>query len=311
MKRAIVAGGAGFIGSHLAERLVSEGYDVTVVDDLSSGLVSNISSIRDRIEFIKSDIQDFDYSEHFDLMINLASRASRIEWETYPVEVALSNSLGNNNLIRLALKNSATYIYASSSEVYGNPDVIPTPETYVGRVSTTGSRSPYDEGKRFGEALVKSYEREYGLKNIIVRFFNTFGPRMRAGNFYGRVVDRFIQQALNNDPITVYGDGKQTRSFTYISDSIEALMLIIRHGELKEVYNIGSDRETRIIDLANIVRRVCNSDSPIVFSPLPEDEPRRRSADISKIRNLGFIQMVDLESGIKIMKESMKSRTES
>jgi len=311
MKRVIVAGGAGFIGSHLAERLLSEGYDVTVVDDLSSGLLSNISSIRDRIEFIKSDIQDFDYVESFDLMINFASRASRAEWETYPVEVALSNSLGNNNLIRLALKNHATYIYASSSEIYGNPDVVPTPETYIGRVSTTGSRSPYDEGKRFGEALIKSYEREYGLKNIIVRFFNTYGPRMRAGNFYGRVVDRFIQQALTNDPITVYGDGKQTRSFIYISDSIEALMLIIRHGKLNEIYNVGNDRETRIIDLAEIVRKICDSDSSIVFNPLPDDEPKRRSADITKIRNLGFRQIVDLESGIKIMKESMKSRTES
>jgi len=311
MTRAIVAGGAGFIGSHLAERLVSEGYDVTVVDDLSSGLLSNITSIRDRIEFIRSDIQDFDYSEHFDLMINLASRASRIEWETYPVEVALSNSLGNNNLIRLTLKNSATYIYASSSEVYGNPDVIPTPETYVGRVNTTGSRSPYDEGKRFGEALVKSYEREYGLKNMIVRLFNTYGPRMRAGNFYGRVVDRFIQQALKNDPITVYGDGKQTRSFTYVTDSIEALMLIIRHGKFSEIYNVGSDEEIRIIDLAVIVRKICNSGSSIVFGPLPEDEPKRRSADITKIRNLGFRHKVDLESGIKIMKEHMKGRTES
>jgi len=311
MTRVIVAGGAGFLGSHLVERLASEGYDIAVVDDLSSGLESNLSHVIDKIEFIESDISDLDYTKPFDLMINLASRASRVEWETYPVEVALSNSLGSNNLIKLALKNHATYIYASSSEIYGNPDVVPTPESYIGRVSTVGSRSPYDEGKRFGEALVKSYEREYGLKNIIIRFFNTYGPRMRAGNFYGRVVDRFIQQALANDPITVYGDGKQTRSFTYVTDSIEAMILLIRKGKLNEIYNIGNDRETRIIDLAEMVRRICRSHSSISFSPIPDDEPKRRSADITKIRNLGFSHMVDLESGIKIMKEYMQIRTES
>jgi len=311
MTRVIVAGGAGFLGSHLVERLASEGYGIAVVDDLSSGLESNLSHVIDKIEFIESDISDLDYTKPFDLMINLASRASRVEWETYPVEVALSNSLGSNNLIKLALKNHATYIYASSSEIYGNPDVVPTPESYIGRVSTVGSRSPYDEGKRFGEALVKSYEREYGLKNIIIRFFNTYGPRMRAGNFYGRVVDRFIQQALANDPITVYGDGKQTRSFTYVTDSIEAMILLIRKGKLNEIYNIGNDRETRIIDLAEMVRRICRSHSSISFSPIPDDEPKRRSADITKIRNLGFSHMVDLESGIKIMKEYMQIRTES
>ena len=311
MTRVIVAGGAGFLGSHLVERLASEGYDIAVVDDLSSGLESNLSHVIDKIEFIESDISDLDYTKPFDLMINLASRASRVEWETYPVEVALSNSLGSNNLIKLALKNHATYIYASSSEIYGNPDVVPTPESYIGRVSTVGSRSPYDEGKRFGEALVKSYEREYGLKNIIIRFFNTYGPRMRAGNFYGRVVDRFIQQALADDPITVYGDGKQTRSFTYVTDSIEAMILLIRKGKLNEIYNIGNDRETRIIDLAEMVRSICRSNSSISFSPIPDDEPKRRSADITKIRNLGFSHMVDLESGIKIMKEYMQIRTEN
>ena len=311
MMRVVIAGGAGFLGSHLAERLVSEGYGVVVVDDLSSGLESNLSSIMDRIEFIKSDIADFDYSQPFDTMINLASRASRVEWETYPVEVALSNSLGNNNLIKHAIKNRALYVYASSSEIYGNPEIVPTPETYIGRVSTTGSGSPYDEGKRFGEALVKSYEGEYGLKNIIIRFFNTYGPRMRGGDFYGRVLDRFIQQAIGDKPITVYGDGMQTRSFTYISDSIDAIMLLLKKGKNGEVYNVGNDREIKILELAQMVKRICGSNSPILFGSIPEDEPKRRSADISRIRKLGFTHRIDLESGIRNMFDSMRKQPEN
>ncbi len=310
MKRVVVAGGAGFIGSHLSEKLLADGYEVTIVDDLSSGLERNISQIRNQVKFIKCDIAEFKSQEEFDIMINLASRASRVEWETYPVEVALSNSSGNNNLILQSLANKALYIYASSSEIYGNPDVIPTPEDYTGKVSTTGTRSPYDEGKRFGEALVKAYEREYGLSNIIIRFFNTYGPRMRGGDFYGRVLDRFIQQALAGNPITVYGDGTQTRSFTYISDTVEAIMLLIRKGERNRVYNIGNDRETRIIDLASMVKSVCRSNSQIIFTRIPEDEPRRRSADITKIKSLGFNHRVDLDNGIRKMVDFMKEYPE-
>ena len=301
MNTILIAGGAGFIGSFLTESLLEKGYEVTVVDDLSSGQESNLSKIRSSIEFIKSDISEFSSQKHFDIIVNLASRASRVEWETLPVEVALTNSKGNDNLIRLALRDKSLYVYASSSEVYGDPDVVPTPETYIGRVSTTGSRSPYDEGKRFGEALIKSYEREYGLKNIIVRLFNTYGPRMRGGDFYGRVVDIFVQQAIAGASITVYGDGKQTRSFTYISDSVHALETLISQGALGEVYNVGNDNETTILDLAYEVKRICNSNSPIEFKDLPEDEPRRRSADISRIRKLGFHHMVSLSKGIENM----------
>jgi len=309
MTRVLIAGGAGFLGSHLTERLLKEGYEVIVVDDLSSGLESNLSQVIDQIELIKYNITDLDYKKPFDILINLASRASRVEWETYPVEVALSNSVGNNNLIKLALRNKALYIYASSSEVYGNPDLVPTPETYLGRVSTTGTRSPYDEGKRFGEALVKSYEREYGLKNIIIRFFNTYGPRMRGGDFYGRVMDRFIQQAINREPITVYGDGCQTRSFTYVSDCIEAVSILIKKGIIGEIYNVGNDTETRILGLAKLVKKVSNSDSEIVFLPLPVDDPVRRSADITKLRNLNFYHRVSMEDGIRItVQKSWPSR---
>ena len=303
MKHVLIAGGAGFLGSHLAERLLKDGCEVTIVDDLSSGRETNISGIMDELEFIRSDISDLEYHKPLDIIVNFASRASRVEWETYPVEVALSNSLGNNNLIRLALRSKALYVYASSSEVYGNPDVFPTPETYLGRVNTTGSRSPYDEGKRFGEALVKAYEREYGLKNIILRFFNTYGPRMRGGDFYGRVVDRFIQQAIHGDPITVYGDGKQTRSFSYVSDVVEAVVILLNKGKSGEVYNIGNDAETSIIDFASMVRRICKSSSKIEFKPIPPDDPERRSADISKISALGFKHVVDLGNGVAMMAE--------
>lgn len=301
--RVIVAGGAGFLGSHLSEFLVNNGHEVVVVDNLSSGQEDNLKFILDKVKFIQSDISNFDYNGNIDVIINLASRASRVEWEKHPVEVALSNSLGNNNLIRLALKHKALYMYASSSEVYGNPDVIPTPETYLGRVNTIGSRSPYDEGKRFGEALVKAYEREYGLKNVIMRFFNTYGPRMRGGDFYGRVVDRFIHQAIEGEPITVYGDGSQTRSFTYVTDSVKAIYLLLQRGTSGQVYNVGNDKETQIIDLANIVREISNSNSEIKFHPLPEDDPKRRAADISKLRSLGFAHQIDLRQGLEKMIE--------
>ncbi|QRF74998.1 dTDP-glucose 4,6-dehydratase [Thermoplasmatales archaeon] len=301
MKTILIAGGAGFIGSHLTESLLDKGYNITVVDDLSSGLEKNLSKVRSKIKFVRSDISEFKSKEHYDVVVNLASRASRVEWETLPVEVALTNSIGNNNLIKLALREKSLYIYASSSEVYGDPDVVPTPETYVGRVSTTGSRSPYDEGKRFGEALTKGYEREYGLMNIIVRLFNTYGPRMRGGDFYGRVVDRFVQQAIAGIPITIYGDGKQTRSFTYVADSVNALETLIINGKHGEVYNVGNDVETTILDLANEVKRICKSSSPIKFMDLPDYEPRRRSADITKIKNLGFQHKVSLPEGIEKM----------
>ena len=306
MSKVIVAGGAGFIGSHLVERLLKDGFEVTVVDNLSSGRESNISGVRMKIEFVKSDISDFDYSERFDAIINLASRASRIEWEKYPVEVALSNSVGSNNLIKLALKYRALYVYASSSEVYGSASVVPTPETYVGSVSTTGSRSPYDEGKRFGEALVKSYEREYGLRSIIVRLFNTYGQRMRGGEFYGRVVDRFIQQALKNDPMTVYGDGTQTRSFAFVSDTVYALSTLLKKGSPGEIYNVGNDLETSILNLARIIVGITGSKSKMEFLSLPSDDPVRRSPDITKVRALGFSPRVSLNEGIRMtVKQNM------
>ncbi|MFG1391206.1 NAD-dependent epimerase/dehydratase family protein [Acidiplasma aeolicum] len=297
MKRILIAGGAGFLGSYLTEKLVGN-YEVVVVDNLNSGLESNLKGVIKDIEFIKSDIETLKYEKKLDIIIDLASRASRVEWETYPVEVALSNSMGTNNLIKIALKNDALFIYASSSEVYGNADIVPTPESYVGKVDTISSRSPYDEGKRFSEALVKSYEKEYNLKDIIIRFFNTYGPRMRGGDFYGRVIDRFILQAIKNEPITVYGDGTQTRSFTYVSDTVDAINLLIERSHLGEVYNIGNDVETKIIDIAKIIKEKSGSSSEIVYKKLPENDPLRRAADISKMKKLGWKHKVSLKDGL-------------
>ena len=306
--KALLAGGSGFLGSHLAESLVNKGWEIHILDNLSSGLLENLESIKEKIQFIKGDVLTYKTKEKFDYVINFASNASRVEWEKYPVEVALSNSIGSKNLIELALHSDATYIYASSSEIYGTAEQIPTPEDYIGAVSTTGTRSPYDEGKRFGDAITKAYEREYALKNIIIRFFNTYGPRMRGGDFYGRVIDRFVRQAQNNEPITIYGDGTQTRSFTYVSDAVSAILMLIDKGNLGEIYNIGSDSEIEIIKLADVVRRVLHSSSEIKFLPLPEHDPKRRAADITKIKKLGYLPKISLENGIKLMANSIKSK---
>lgn len=202
----------------------------TYLDNFASGLKKNIENIKDRITLLKNEVTAFRIDERYDIVVNFASRTSRVEWEKHPVDVALSNAVGSKNLIEVALRCSALYIYASSSEVYDDPKVILTSEDYVGCFSTTGSRSPYNEGKRFGETLTKACEKEYNLRNIILSFFNTYEPRMRGGDFYGRVIDRFIRQAMNNDPITVYGDGSQTRSFTYASDAIDGVVTAITRG---------------------------------------------------------------------------------
>ena len=303
--KALIAGGAGFLGSFLAESLLNKGWEIYILDNLSSGLLENLEPIKENIQFIKGDVITYSTREKFDYVINFASNASRAEWEKYPVEVALSNSVGSKNLIEIALNSDATYIYASSSEVYGTATQIPTTEDYLGSVSTTGTRSPYDEGKRFGDAITKAYEREYGLKNIIIRFFNTYGPRMRGGDFYGRVIDRFVRQAQNNEPLTIYGDGSQTRSFTYVSDAVVAILMLIEKGKLGEIYNVGSDNEIEILKLAGIVKEVLNSSSEIKFLPLPEHDPKRRAADITKIKKLGYKPKVSLQDGIKLMANSI------
>lgn len=302
--RALVAGGAGFLGSYLTEKLVGMGYEVTVIDDLSSGREENLKSVAGKIKFIKGDIVELPaLDDRFDLIFNLASRASRAEWENYPVEVMLPNSVGNANLIKLALKDGAKYLYTSTSEAYGNPDVVPTPESYFTAMNHLGSRAPYDESKKFGETLIKGYEKEYGLKSVIVRLFNTYGPRMRGGNLYGRVIDRFIQQALANEPVTVYG-GSQTRSFTYVDDTIDGMWTVMEKGEVGEIYNIGSSEEVRILDLANMIIELTGSSSKVEMREMPPEDPARRAADTTKVSKLGWSKKISMRDGISKMIKS-------
>jgi UDP-glucuronate decarboxylase len=305
----LLAGGAGFLGSHLTEALVGRGDIVTVLDNLSSGRKKNLSAVMKKIRVINSDVSSFRTNEKFDVVMNFASRASRREWESFPVEVAKTNAFGTDNLINIALHSEAKFMLASTSEIYGNPDIIPTPVSYVGRVSSTGSRSSYDEGKRYAEALVKAYDSQFSLNSIIIRFFNTYGPRMRGGDLYGRVIDRFLQQATNNVPLTVYGSGLQTRSFTYISDTVSAIIKILDNWRNGEIYNVGSDNEIRIIDLANLIIKITGSSSKIIKQEMPPDDPLRRAADVSKIKQLGWKQEVDLKEGLEFMLSAEKNES--
>ena len=305
MMKYLIFGGAGFLGSHLVESL--EG-DITVVDDLSTvkylELSPNVKLIKDRVETFKT-------NEKFDFVIHLAARPSPEDYMQHPVETALSNSLGTYNALEIARKSDAIFLYASSSEIYGHAEIIPTPEDYWGKVNPIGVRSCYDESKRFSEALIMSYFREYGLDVRIQRPFNVYGPRLREDGSYGRVVSRFIYQALKGDDITIFGDGNQTRAFLYVSDWTEATKKMLFTPGLKgEVFNVGSDKEVKIIDLAKMIIRLTNSNSKIKFLPPRADDPPRRAADITKAKKiLGWEPKVNLEEGLKRTIEWFKVRT--
>jgi UDP-glucuronate decarboxylase len=305
-QRVLVTGGAGFLGSWICEALVEQGAKVTCLDNLSSGLESNIEEFKERsnFAFIEHDIsRPIEFDKNFDLVMHLASRASPFEFERYPIQILKANTLGIWVALGIAKKHKARFLYTSTSEVYGDPEprFIPTPESYNGNVNPIGPRSCYDESKRAGEAFVKAYELQHALDTRIVRIFNTFGPRMRAGDIYGRVVPRFIEQALKGEPMTVFGDGRQTRSFTYVSDQVEGILRLAGIEEAKgEVVNIGSNVETSILELARIVKELTGSKSEITFLPLPKDDPRRRCPDISKAEKLlGWRPKVSLEEGLK------------
>ncbi|MEJ2775665.1 NAD-dependent epimerase/dehydratase family protein, partial [Sulfolobaceae archaeon RB850M] len=294
-----------FLGSHLVESL--EG-DITVVDDLSTvkylELPPNVKLIKDRVETFKT-------NEKFDFVIHLAARPSPEDYMQHPVETALSNSLGTYNALEIARKSDAIFLYSSSSEIYGHAEIIPTPEDYWGKVNPIGVRSCYDESKRFSEALIMSYFREYGLDVRIQRPFNVYGPRLREDGSYGRVVSRFIYQALKGEDITIFGDGNQTRAFLYVSDWTEATKkMLFTQGLKGEVFNVGSDKEVKIIDLAKMIIRLTNSNSKIKFLPPRADDPPRRAADITKAKKiLGWEPKVNLEEGLKRTIEWFKVRT--
>jgi UDP-glucuronate decarboxylase len=302
-KKVLITGGAGFLGSWICDVLVNQGAHVTCFDNLSSGLNENISHLTDKrnFTFSKRDItKPFKLEGKLDLVMHMASRASPFEFERFPLEILQANTLGILNALEIAREHQATFIFTSTSEVYGNPSVVPTPETYYGNVNPIGLRGCYDEGKRCGEAFVMAYKKQYKLNIRIARIFNTYGPRMRADGIYGRVAPHFISQALNNKSITVFGDGKQTRSFCYVTDQIEGfLRLASLEKAAGEVVNIGNDEEFTILELAHEIINLTASNPEITFSPLPEDDPLRRCPDITKAKNiLDWHPKVRLTEGI-------------
>jgi UDP-glucuronate decarboxylase len=302
-QRVLVTGGAGFLGSWLCEVLVQSGAEVVCVDNLSSGLWSNLAGLlrSGGFSFIEHDISEpVDIGGKLDLVIHMASRASPLEFEQHPIEILRANTFGLVVSLELARRHQARLLYASTSEIYGNPAVVPTPESYYGNVNPVGPRGCYDEAKRCGEAYAVAYMRQYGLDGRIARIFNTYGPRMRSDGIYGRAIPRFIDQALHGQSITVFGDGSQTRSFTYLTDQIEGLLKLAALEEARSsVVNIGNDRETTILELAEMVLKLTGSDSEISYFSLPEDDPLRRRPDITRAERLGWRPKVKLEEGLR------------
>jgi len=304
--RVLVTGGAGFIGSHLCQALIEKGYEVICLDNFITGSRDNIADLLNHPQFtlIEHDIthptSDIRHpTSDITHVFHLASPASPADYTKLSIETLLTNSRGTHYMLELARKEGAKFLLASTSEVYGDPEVSPQAETYWGKVNTIGARSCYDEAKRFGEALTMAYRRRYGLKVIIARIFNTFGPRMRKHD--GRVVPNFIQQALAGDPLTVYGDGSQTRSFSYISDLVEGLMEVMFSKRTEgEVVNLGNPEELTVLELAHLIRKMCKSRSEIIFLPLPEDDPLQRKPDITKAKKLlNWEPKVSLKEGLR------------
>jgi len=292
--RILVTGGAGFIGSHLVERLVNEWNNVAVIDNFSSGSIENIKNLN--VNIVYHNIIDKITLSGFDQIYHLASLASPVYYQKNPVETALSNSVGTYNLLIEAQKHKSRILFASTSEVYGNPLQHPQKEEYWGNVNSTGVRACYDESKRLGETLMMDFHREYGVETRIVRIFNTYGPRMNLND--GRVIPNFIKQALKNEPLTVYGDGKQTRSFCYISDTVEGLIKLMNSDYIGPI-NIGNPREITILELAEKIIELTDSKSEIIFRELPEDDPVRRCPDITKAKEiLGWEPKISLEEGL-------------
>lgn len=316
MQTALVAGGAGFIGSHLCEYLLGQNLKVICVDSLITGSQRNIQALlaNPNFSFLEKNIvsDDLSFSEKIDFIFHLASPASpnkksKKSYINFPIETLEVNSVGTHNLLKLAKKLNARFLFASTSEVYGDPLVSPQSENYFGNVNPNGVRSVYDEAKRFGEAITMSYVRKYQLDARIVRIFNTYGPQMQKDD--GRVVSNFVNQALSHQPLTIYGDGSQTRSFCYVSDMVIGIyktMIIDRLGG--EVINLGNPEEKTLLELASLVLKATSSSSPVTHEDLPEDDPKKRNPDISKAKTLlDWTPSVTIEEGLQKTIEYFKS----
>ncbi len=303
MKHVLITGGAGFIGSHLCEKFLKEDYIVTCIDALYAGSEKNIAHLSSNpaFKFIKEDILKYDFSnlEKIDLLLHFASRAAPDEYQEEPIHTIETNSFGTVKMLEIAKQHNAVFILASTSEIYGDTNVIPTPETHYGYVNTVGPRSCYDESKRFGEAVTFAYSQQYKMDARIIRIFNTYGPRIRHDGMYGRAIPRFISQAINGESITVY-DGSQTRSFCYIDDTVSAIFRISTDDRAGgQIFNAGNPQEIRIIGLANLIKELTGSNSEILLRPLPKDDPRRRCPDINKIKSvLNWEPKISLDDGL-------------
>lgn len=295
----IVTGGAGFIGSHLSKKLLEIGHKVTVLDNLLTGKRQNISDIEknNNFTFINCGVEEYK-GDKVDFIFHLASPASPRDYQKYPIETMLANSQGTLNMLFLAEKFKAGFLLASTSEIYGDPKVHPQKEEYWGNVNPVGPRACYDESKRFAESLVTTFILQKNIDARIVRIFNTYGPKMQKDD--GRVISNFINQALFDKPITVYGKGEQTRSFCYVSDLVEGLIKAAFAKKSKgEVFNLGNPDERKIIDIARLIRKLTNSKSEIIFSTLPQDDPARRCPDITKAKKiLKWQPRVTLDKGL-------------
>jgi dTDP-glucose 4,6-dehydratase len=300
-KHAVVAGGAGFLGSHLCDRLLSEGFRVTSIDNFITGNANNVAHLTSNSSFtsITQDIiQPFSLEGDVDYVFNFASPASPVDYLELPIETLLVGSAGTHNTLELARSKGAVYFMASTSEVYGDPTVHPQPEEYWGNVNPNGTRSCYDEAKRYSEAAVFAYKRKYGMDTKVIRIFNTYGPRMRVND--GRVVPAFLSQALKGEALTVFGTGKQTRSFCYVSDLIDGIYRLAMSTQSGPI-NIGNPVERTMIEFAEETIKATKSSSEIIFVPLPtEDDPKQRKPDITKAKQyLDWQPRVELAEGLK------------
>jgi dTDP-glucose 4,6-dehydratase len=299
--RAVITGGAGFLGSHLCDYLIERGWDVLSIDNLVTGNDGNVEHLRKhpRFRMMRQDVSNYlEVPGPVDYVLHFASPASPVDYLKLPIQTLKVGALGTHNALGLALAKKAKYLLASTSECYGDPQVSPQPESYWGHVNPIGPRGVYDEAKRFAEAMVMAYHRYHGVDTHIVRIFNTYGPRMRLND--GRALPNFVHQALTGQPITVYGDGKQTRSFCYVSDLIEGIYRLMNSDEHEPV-NIGNPQEITILEFAERIRSLLESGVPIVFKPLPQDDPKQRCPDISKAKRLlGWQPKVNLDEGLRL-----------
>jgi dTDP-glucose 4,6-dehydratase len=298
--RTLVTGGAGFLGSHLCDRLLQEGHEVICADNLITGSPDNIAHLfgREGFRFLKQDVTEYLYLDGpLDYLLHFASPASPVDYLRLPIQTLKVGSLGTHKALGLAKAKRARFLLASTSEVYGDPQVHPQPETYWGHVNPVGPRGVYDEAKRFAEALTMAYHRSHGVETRIVRIFNTYGPRMRPHD--GRVVSNFCIQALAGTPLTVYGDGRQTRSFCYVSDLVDGIVRLLFSAEVDPV-NVGNPTEFTIAGLVVALERVLGRPLSVTYAPLPQDDPRVRQPDITRATTLlGWAPTVDLEAGLR------------